>query len=55
MFSADGFFQINHQLLPELISEAVRDYSGDRALDLYCGVGLFSIPLVSPLCKRHRR
>lgn len=44
-FSADGFFQINHQLLADLIEEAVRDYAGDTALDLYCGVGLFSLPL----------
>ncbi|MEJ7616972.1 MAG: class I SAM-dependent RNA methyltransferase [Pyrinomonadaceae bacterium] len=44
-FSANGFFQINHQLLADLVEEAVRDYAGDTALDLYCGVGLFSLPL----------
>lgn len=44
-FNADGFFQINHELLPTLIAAALGDAHGERALDLYCGVGLFTLPL----------
>jgi 23S rRNA (uracil1939-C5)-methyltransferase len=44
-FSAEGFFQINQKLLPELIHAAVEPLNGDSALDLYCGVGLFTLPL----------
>ncbi len=44
-FSAEGFFQINHSLLEELIAAAVRDARGETAVDLYCGAGLFTIPL----------
>lgn len=44
-FSAEGFFQINQSLLPELVEHATRDVEGDAALDLYCGVGLFTLPL----------
>lgn len=48
-FSAEGFFQINHDLLEPLINEALRavtgDVKGEVAIDLYCGVGLFTLPL----------
>ena len=44
-FSANCFFQINHDLLEPLVAEALRFASGDTALDLYCGVGLFTLPL----------
>ena len=44
-FGADSFFQINHALLEPLIQEATRDAEGAQALDLYCGVGLFTLPL----------
>ncbi|HEX8145314.1 MAG TPA: class I SAM-dependent RNA methyltransferase [Pyrinomonadaceae bacterium] len=44
-FSADGFFQINHELLPSLIEAALGDAQGESAIDLYCGVGLFTLPL----------
>jgi tRNA/tmRNA/rRNA uracil-C5-methylase (TrmA/RlmC/RlmD family) len=44
-FSAEGFFQINQSLLPELIAHAISDARGDEAIDLYCGVGLFTLPL----------
>jgi 23S rRNA (uracil1939-C5)-methyltransferase len=44
-FSAKSFFQINHDLLPALITEAVGDAKGKLAVDLYCGVGLFTLPL----------
>lgn len=44
-FSADGFFQINQELLPSLVEAALGDAHGERAIDLYCGVGLFTLPL----------
>jgi 23S rRNA (uracil1939-C5)-methyltransferase len=44
-FSAAGFFQINHDLLEPIIKEAIGDATGELALDLYCGVGLFTLPL----------
>lgn len=44
-FSAEGFFQINHELLPSLVAAAVGDAQGTTAVDLYCGVGLFTLPL----------
>jgi tRNA/tmRNA/rRNA uracil-C5-methylase (TrmA/RlmC/RlmD family) len=44
-FNADGFFQINHELLATLIAAALKDTHGERAIDLYCGVGLFTLPL----------
>lgn len=44
-FSAEGFFQINQSLLPELVAFAIDDAHGDAAIDLYCGVGLFTLPL----------
>jgi 23S rRNA (uracil1939-C5)-methyltransferase len=44
-FSAAAFFQVNYQLLEPLIAEALRDATGQTAVDLYCGVGLFTLPL----------
>lgn len=44
-FSAEGFFQINHELLEPLIVAATREAEGDTAIDLYCGAGLFTLPL----------
>ncbi|MFZ0063001.1 MAG: class I SAM-dependent RNA methyltransferase [Pyrinomonadaceae bacterium] len=44
-FSAAGFFQINHELLEPIIEEAIGAATGDLAVDLYCGVGLFTLPL----------
>ncbi|MEK6278766.1 MAG: class I SAM-dependent RNA methyltransferase [Acidobacteriota bacterium] len=44
-FNAEAFFQINHELLGSLIAEAVGDKKGKIAIDLYCGVGLFTLPL----------
>lgn len=44
-FSAEVFFQANKFLLAELIDAAIGDMSGDTAFDLYCGVGLFTLPL----------
>lgn len=44
-FSAKAFFQTNHALLESLVGEAIKDANGDTAIDLYCGVGLFTLPL----------
>jgi 23S rRNA (uracil1939-C5)-methyltransferase len=44
-FDASCFFQINHALLESLVVEATKDAAGESAIDLYCGVGLFTLPL----------
>ncbi len=44
-FGAEAFFQINHELLELLLGEAIRDEEGKTAIDLYSGVGLFTLPL----------
>jgi 23S rRNA (uracil1939-C5)-methyltransferase len=44
-FSPAIFFQGNPLLLEALVGEALDDYSGRVAIDLYAGVGLFSLPL----------
>jgi 23S rRNA (uracil1939-C5)-methyltransferase len=44
-FNADCFFQINHALLEPLLRAALSDATGETAVDLYCGVGLFTLPL----------
>ena len=43
--NARSFFQANLDLLPQLIDAALSGVGGQSALDLYCGVGLFTIPL----------
>jgi 23S rRNA (uracil1939-C5)-methyltransferase len=44
-FNAETFFQINPSLLGPLVDFALADASGESVLDLYCGVGLFTLPL----------
>jgi 23S rRNA (uracil1939-C5)-methyltransferase len=44
-FSAAGFFQVNHDLLEPILQEAIGETTGNTAVDLYCGVGLFTLPL----------
>lgn len=43
--NADSFFQTNIDLLPELIDAALGGAHGKSAIELYCGVGLFTVPL----------
>ena len=42
---AENFFQANADLLPQLIDAALDDNSGEKAIELYCGVGLFTLRL----------
>lgn len=44
-YSARSFFQGNRFLVDRLVETAIPLTGGDKALDLYCGVGLFSLPL----------
>jgi 23S rRNA (uracil1939-C5)-methyltransferase len=46
--SAGTFFQVNRHLINKLVETVTLGYSGDTALDLYAGVGLFS----TILCRR---
>ena len=45
--SAGSFFQTNRHLTDELVNIVTQEASGDLALDLYAGVGLFSTALAS--------
>lgn len=51
--AASGFWQV-HPRAPEVLTDAVlralRPQAGERALDLYCGVGLFAGALVAAGC-----
>jgi len=42
---SNSFFQVNRFLADRLVEAALEGADGGRALDLYAGVGLFSIPL----------
>lgn len=44
-FNAEAFFQVNQELLEAILASAFRDADGQTAIDLYCGVGLFTLPL----------
>jgi 23S rRNA (uracil1939-C5)-methyltransferase len=44
-YNAEAFFQINPSLLEPLIDFALDGATGQTVLDLYCGVGLFTLPL----------
>jgi 23S rRNA (uracil1939-C5)-methyltransferase len=43
--NADSFFQTNVDLLPQLVEAAIGAAHGEKAFELYCGVGLFTVPL----------
>jgi 23S rRNA (uracil1939-C5)-methyltransferase len=40
-----SFFQVNRFLIDRMVEAGLADAEGDTALDLYAGVGLFSLPL----------
>ncbi len=48
-FSAKSFFQVNHALLEALVENGIAKAQGQVAVDLYCGVGLFTLPLARKL------
>ena len=43
--SRNSFFQVNRYLVDRLVEAAVTDLAGESAIDLYAGVGLFSLRL----------
>jgi len=43
--SSNAFFQVNRFLLDSLVNVALEDVEGETALDLYAGVGLFTLPM----------
>jgi len=43
--NASSFFQANHDLTPALIDSALGSEKGKTAIELYCGAGLFTLPL----------
>jgi 23S rRNA (uracil1939-C5)-methyltransferase len=45
LLDAENFFQTNLDLIPQLIDAALADVKGENAVELYCGVGLFTVPL----------
>lgn len=49
--SHGSFFQVNRFLISALIDNVAGQSAGAMALDLYAGVGLFSIPLASRFAK----
>ena len=49
--SSNSFFQVNRFLHDELVNATLDGLEGETALDLYAGVGLFSLPLA----RRFRR
>ena len=40
-----SFFQVNRFLVEDLLKTVIADASGDLAIDLYAGVGFFTLPL----------
>ena len=42
---ANSFFQTNHDLVGALVDAAIALEKGKLAIDLYCGAGLFTLPL----------
>ena len=50
-YNANTFFQGNPFLIESLVEVATKGANGETALDLYCGVGLFTLPLAEKFTK----
>ena len=50
-YTAETFFQANGFLIEKLVESAIGDAEGGTAFDLYCGVGLFALPLARRFTK----
>lgn len=50
-YSGETFFQANRFLIEKLIETAIGNANGEAALDLYSGVGLFTLPLARRFLK----
>ena len=50
-YDANAFFQGNQFLIEPLIEAAIGSASGETAIDLYSGVGLFTLPLAGKFTK----
>src|SRR5277367_6559390 len=46
-----SFFQVNRFLIEELLSAVTKGAKGELALDLYAGVGFFTLPLAKTFTK----
>ncbi|MBE6377303.1 MAG: class I SAM-dependent RNA methyltransferase [Lentisphaerae bacterium] len=51
--AADGFFQVNIPVAAELIKLAASEIETRELLELYCGVGVFSISLAEKIADLH--
>jgi 23S rRNA (uracil1939-C5)-methyltransferase len=51
--SRGSFFQVNRFLIDQLVAEVIGEERGHRAVDLYAGVGLFSLPLAERFDEVH--
>ena len=49
--SPNSFFQVNRFLIQQMADAVVGGAAGEHALDLYSGVGLFSLPLAKQFAK----
>jgi 23S rRNA (uracil1939-C5)-methyltransferase len=49
--SGGSFFQVNRHLIDRMAELAIADAQGETVLDLYAGVGLFSLPLGKRVAK----
>jgi 23S rRNA (uracil1939-C5)-methyltransferase len=45
--SGGSFFQVNRFLIDRMVQEVVNGFRGSTAVDLYSGVGLFTLPLAT--------
>lgn len=51
--SGGSFFQTNRFLVDALVNEVLGDENGEEAVDLYAGVGLFTLPMAKRFARVH--